>query len=227
MEEDAECPLCLEEIHIMDWNFKPCECGYRICGFCWNHIKQNLNGLCPACRRPYSDDMAKFKPLSKEEIARIKQEKRAREQARKENEATNRRNLAGARVVQRSLVYVIGLSPRVANEETLRGPDFFGQFGKIAKLVINRRQVHPSGGLGVYVTFASKDDAAQCVQAVDGSRFDGRTLRAAFGTTKYCANFLRNLPCQSPGCMYLHELATDEDAYNKEEVASVSSSSLK
>jgi hypothetical protein len=73
--------------------------------------------LCPACRRPYSDDMARFKPLSKEEIARIKQEKRAREQARKESEATNRRNLAGARVVQRSLVYVIGLSPRVANEE--------------------------------------------------------------------------------------------------------------
>ncbi|RKP23141.1 RING/Ubox like zinc-binding domain-containing protein, partial [Syncephalis pseudoplumigaleata] len=216
-EEDTECPLCLEEIHIMDRNFRPCECGYRICGFCWNHIKQNLNGLCPACRRPYSDERVEFTPLSKEEIARIKQEKRAREQAKKESEANNRRNLAGARVVQRSLVYVIGLSPR-----TLRGPDFFGQFGKIAKLVINRRQVHPSGGLGVYVTFASKDDAAQCVQAVDGSRFDGRTLRAAFGTTKYCANFLRNLPCQSPGCMYLHELATEEDAYNKDDASNTS-----
>jgi hypothetical protein len=43
--------------------------------------------------------------------------------------------------------------------------------------VINRRQVHPSGALGVYVTFVDKEDAARCVAAVDGSRFDNRTLR--------------------------------------------------
>ncbi|RKP07053.1 RING/Ubox like zinc-binding domain-containing protein, partial [Thamnocephalis sphaerospora] len=214
-------PLCLEELDFTDRNFKPCECGYQICRFCWNHIKENLNGLCPACRRPYSDEAVEFRPLSKEEIARIKNEKRARERAKKESEASNRRNLAGARVVQRSLVYVVGISPRVANEEVgvLRSPDFFGQFGRIAKLVVNRRQVHPSGALGVYVTFADKDDATRCVAAVDGSRFDSRTLRAAFGTTKYCANFLRNLPCQSPGCMYLHELAAEEDTYSKDDVA--------
>ena len=30
-QEDAECPLCLEEMDISDLNFKPCPCGYQVC----------------------------------------------------------------------------------------------------------------------------------------------------------------------------------------------------
>ena len=29
-QEDAECPLCLEEMDISDLNFKPCPCGYQV-----------------------------------------------------------------------------------------------------------------------------------------------------------------------------------------------------
>jgi hypothetical protein len=29
-QEDAECPLCLEEMDISDLNFKPCICGYQV-----------------------------------------------------------------------------------------------------------------------------------------------------------------------------------------------------
>ncbi|THG96776.1 hypothetical protein EW026_g5114 [Hermanssonia centrifuga] len=65
--EDAECPLCLEEMDISDLNFKPCPCGYQICRFCWHHIKENLNGRCPACRREYTDEAVQFKPINKEE----------------------------------------------------------------------------------------------------------------------------------------------------------------
>ncbi len=73
--------------------------------------------------------------------------------------------------------------------------------------------------LGVYVTFARKDDAAKCIQAVDGTMLDGRVLRATYGTTKYCTFFLRGLQCQNPGCMYLHEPGEDADSYTKEEMA--------
>ena len=62
-----ECPLCLEEIDITDKYFKPCPCGYQICRFCWNHIKNDLNSLCPACRRCYDDDLVEFKAVSAEE----------------------------------------------------------------------------------------------------------------------------------------------------------------
>ena len=112
-----ECPLCLEEIDISDANFKPCPCGYQICRFCWHHIKQNLNGRCPACRRKYSDQAIEFKAMSTEEILRLTQAKKNKEREKKEMEANNRKHLANMRVVQKNLVYVVGLSPRLAREE--------------------------------------------------------------------------------------------------------------
>ena len=35
---------------MTDKNFRPCKCGYQICLFCYNKIKDNHNGACPACR---------------------------------------------------------------------------------------------------------------------------------------------------------------------------------
>ena len=49
----------------------------------------------------------------------------------------NRKHLANVRVVQKNLVFVVGLSPRLADPEILKKPDYFGKFGKIHKVVIN------------------------------------------------------------------------------------------
>lgn len=43
-------------------------------------------------------------------------------------------------------------------------------------------------------------------------------MRSNFGTTKYCATYLRNSPCQNPDCLYLHELGDEEDRFTKEEI---------
>ena len=34
---------------------------------CANHIKENLNSRCPACRREYTDDAVQLKPINPEE----------------------------------------------------------------------------------------------------------------------------------------------------------------
>lgn len=39
----------------------------QICRFCWHHIKENLNGLCPACRAPYDDETVEFKAIKPDE----------------------------------------------------------------------------------------------------------------------------------------------------------------
>jgi len=49
-----------------------------------------------------------------------------------------RRELANMRVVQRNLVYLVGLAPSIAKEETLRSNSFFGQYGKIVKVAVAR-----------------------------------------------------------------------------------------
>ncbi|CAH1763669.1 7353_t:CDS:10, partial [Entrophospora sp. SA101] len=205
-EEEYVCPLCMEEMDISDRNFRPCPCGYQICRFCWHHIKEILNGLCPACRRVYSEQTIEFTPISPEE-----------------------KHLANMRVVQKNLVYVIGISPKIANEEILRSHDYFGQYGKIAKIVVNRRNPPPSNvpgapppqpSVGVYITYVKKEDAAKAIAAVDGSVSDGKILRANYGTTKYCTYYLRNMVCQNPNCMYLHEPGEEADSYTKEDLAS-------
>ncbi|MCO5598559.1 hypothetical protein L7F22_052656 [Adiantum nelumboides] len=231
-DEDMECPLCLEEIDISDANFKPCPCGYQICRFCWHHIKSNLNGRCPACRRKYSDTMVEFKAMSQDEIKKLSLAKKQKEREKRELEQMNRKHLANMRVVQKNLVYVVGMDPKLAREElipTLRSNEYFGQYGRISKILISKRTTasklimgtHESS-IGIYVTYVRKEDAARAIIAIDGSKGDdGRTVRASYGTTKYCTTYLRNLPCTNPICTYLHEPGEEADSFTKEDLTTL------
>lgn len=225
-------PLCVEEMDISDKNFKPCPCGYQVCQFCYNNIRSNLNGKCPACRRPYSDENVEYKVISQEEWkqdhlrqARKERERKQKEREKKEVDVAPKKHLSGMRVIQKNLVYVIGLNPNIPTEElhnTLRGDQFFGQYGKIQKIVINKRtNANGNPGLGVYVTFARKEDAARCIAAVDGSINDGKYLRAAYGTTKYCSSYLRGQPCPNPNCMFLHEPGEEADSYTRQDLSTI------
>ena len=222
---------------ISDKNFKPCPCGYQICQFCYNNIRQNpeLNGKCPGCRRLYEDDSVEYKSISAEEyrLQQLKREKRdrekkQREKEKKETEMANKKHLAGLRVVQKNLVYVTGLNPPCNPDDlhtVLRSDKYFGQYGKILKIVINKKSPNPqthhhqNPGLVVYVTFAKKEDALKCINELDGTLCDGRILRAAHGTTKYCSSYLRGHPCPNPNCMFLHEPGEEADSYTRKDLS--------
>lgn len=72
----------------------------------------------------------------------------------------DRSQLANMRVIRRNLVYAVGLPPSIATEDALRKPEYFGQYGKIAKIVLNRTNVtsgDPRRATGsAYVTFVHK-----------------------------------------------------------------------
>ncbi|KAK6536635.1 transcriptional repressor general negative regulator of transcription subunit 4 [Arthrobotrys megalospora] len=234
-DSDDCCPLCVEEFDLSDKHFKPCPCGYQICQFCYNNIRKNLNGLCPACRREYTDATMEFKQVSQEEYraeqqkqSRKKQEQKQKELQKRELEQTTRKHLSGLRVVQKNLVYVTGLNPRIKEEDllqTLRGDQFFGQYGRIHKIVVNKRTADKapterSAGMGVYVTFTRKEDAEKCIAAVDGSQNGDRILRATYGTTKYCSAYLRNEHCPNKNCMFLHEQGEEVDSFTRQDLSS-------
>ena len=114
--------------------------------------------------------------------ARKKAAARQKEAERRQVETLSRKHLAGLRVVQKNLVYVVGLNPKIREEDllqTLRGDQYFGQYGKIVKIVVSKTKEGSGGNqsIGVYVTFARKQDAASCIAAVDGSQNGERTLR--------------------------------------------------
>ena len=211
----------MEVMDVTDRNFRPCKCGYQICLFCYNKIKDDAvgggeKGVCPVCRTPYDEANATFVTPDPQEMARMAKEKKAREQrekreqqareakelkdrmAKERQEATAaaaataaaRTNSAGATVGsagsggaaagasipgsgssgslntmvrqaaagkqpaaparapvnQRTLVYVMGLSPRIAREEILRRHEYFGQYGKVLKIVITHTPQSAASG---------------------------------------------------------------------------------
>lgn len=177
------------------------------------------------------------------------QQKKQRERERKELENLGRRQLANVRVVQRNVVYVTGIGPRFGKEEvcicghmlprheayrprvmqlipTLRSNEYFGQYGKISKIVLVKRT--PPGGrapvLGLYITYHRREDAARCIAAVDGAPSPGGggdVMRASYGTTKYCMTFLRGVSCTDHSCMNLHEWGDESDCFTKEDLTTL------
>ncbi|KAK0856215.1 transcriptional repressor general negative regulator of transcription subunit 4 [Friedmanniomyces endolithicus] len=238
-EEEETCPLCVEEFDLDDKNFKPCPCGYQICHFCWNNIKNQMNGLCPACRRPYEDKNVQFQAITPEEMVAYKarqaqRQKRSQAALQKEKQKAeadhlSRKHLAGMRVVQKNLVYVTGLSPSSQEDQllqTLRGEQFFGQYGKIVKIVVSKAKdpSHPAS-IGVYVTYERKEDAQSCITAVNNSKNGDRTLRAQFGTTKYCSAYLRGETCTNRQCMFLHEPGEANESYSRADLSALNTGS--
>ncbi|XP_063956900.1 CCR4-NOT transcription complex subunit 4-like isoform X1 [Lytechinus pictus] len=222
-DDPAECPLCMEPLELDDVNFFPCTCGYQICRFCWHRIRTDENGLCPACRKAYPECPADFKPLSEEQMHRIKNEKRQKDIQRKQKITENRKHLASVRVVQKNLVFVVGLSQRLADTEILRKQEYFGKFGKILKVVINQNTSYAGSqshgpSASAYVTYQRAEDSLRAIQAVNNVHVDGRTLKASLGTTKYCSHFLRNSQCPKLDCMYLHELGDENASFTKEDM---------
>ncbi|KAL8278257.1 hypothetical protein RQP46_009430 [Phenoliferia psychrophenolica] len=212
-----DCPLCLEEMDISDLNFKPCACGYQICRFCYHHIKENLNGRCPACRAPYDDTTVEFKAIKPDELKRLQAAKKLRDKRRKD-EALTVKNLANVRVRQRAQVHIQGMTTKIANEDTLnhlKGPEQFGQYGKVVKLFMSKRSstvtqpasTHPHfQPVNVYVNYRTPAEASSCISAMDGSTTsDGHKLKAIWGTTRYCPTYLKGAKCNNENCMQAHE----------------------
>jgi CCR4-NOT transcription complex subunit 4 len=109
---------------------------------------------------------------------------------------------------------------------TLRSSEYFGQYGKITKILLVKRT--PSGGgapvVGLYITYHRREDAARAIAAVDGTVSPGGgrdIMRASYGTTKYCMSFLRSATCGDHGCMNLHEWGDEKDCFTKEDLTTL------
>lgn len=156
---------------------------------------------------------------NKEKKQKERQEKKAIDKpVASKVQSIDRKHLHNYRVVQRNLVYIIGVPGSIATEEILRRPEYFGQYGRIAKVVVHRNHSSSHATVSAYITFTFKDDARASIQALEGFWLEGHQVRASFGTTKYCNNFIRGVPCNNPECVYLHELGEDEDRFTKEEI---------
>ncbi|XP_022947300.1 uncharacterized protein LOC111451202 isoform X1 [Cucurbita moschata] len=228
---EKTCPLCAEEMDLTDQQLKACKCGYEICVWCWHHImdmaeKDDTEGRCPACRSVYDKDKIVGTASSCERlVAEISVEKKFKSQKAKTKSSEGRKQLSSVRVIQRNLVYIVGLPLNLADEDLLQRREYFGQYGKVLKVSMSRTttgviQQFPNNTCSVYITYSKEEEAVRCIQNVHQFVLDGKPLRACFGTTKYCHAWLRNVPCSNPDCLYLHEVSSQEDSFSKDEIIS-------
>ncbi|KAK1442183.1 ccr4-not transcription complex subunit 4 [Babesia gibsoni] len=235
-EDDLMCPLCMEVLDETDRNFYPCTCDYQVCLWCLHYIRTTMGNKCPACRRDYDESNMKYKSNprapapQRAAVTKKKRELGDKEATTREERPSSPRtntgsiNLKDVRVIQRNLVYVVGIPTRVAKKEVLKQNEYFGQYGKIQHLVLNKSQNYNShiGGPSytAYVTYSKKSEAAAAIQGIDGSHVDGKMLRASYGTTKYCTFFFKGLKCTNPDCFYLHHFGDERERIVKEDISS-------
>ncbi|GAB2285136.1 hypothetical protein Dimus_019589 [Dionaea muscipula] len=229
-EGEKMCPLCAEEMDLTDQQLKPCKCGYEICVWCWHHImdmaeKDETEGRCPACRTPYDKERIVGMTAKCERLVAEVSLERKKSQKAKSKTSEGRKQLSSVRVIQRNLVYIVGLPLNLADEDLLQRKEYFGQYGKVLKVSISRTssgtiQQFPNNTCSIYITYSKEEEAVRCIQSVHGFMLEGRPLRACFGTTKYCHAWLRNVPCNNPDCLYLHEIGSNEDSFTKDEIIS-------
>lgn len=122
--------------------------------------------------------------------------------------------LSKLRIIQKNLVHVQGFPDSIADKNLLAQTEYFGQFGKITKIVVVAKEdeITKKKSNSAYITFSTKEEAAYCVLAIDSIMIEGHIVRAFFGTSKYCIHFLNNVECYNKDkCMFLHSIANESD----------------
>lgn len=101
----------------------------------------------------------------------------------------NFQDMIDARIITKNLVYIIGLSPKIANRDLLMKYEYLSQFGKILKIVVNKNKAYNSNNpkgpsYSAYVTFSKPSEASIAILSLDSCIVDEHMVRASFGTTK-------------------------------------------
>ncbi|KAJ8421425.1 hypothetical protein Cgig2_033932 [Carnegiea gigantea] len=162
---------------------------FDICVWCWHHImemaeKDETEGRCPACRTRYDKERIVGTAANCERlVAEINMEKKQKSQKAKIKSAESRKQLSSVRVIQRNLVYIVGLPLNLADED-VRTSLISSSPSLVCVLITsigflssfcNEKNILPS--MARYITYSKEDEAVRCIQSVHGFILDGRPLR--------------------------------------------------
>ena len=127
------------------------------------------------------------------------------------------------RIISKNLVYIIGLSESIADKNILIKYEYLGQYGKILKIIINKKKVYNKNikygpTYSAYITYNDPKEASIAILSIDKIIVDNYLIRASFGTTKYCQYYLEKNKCINKNCVYMHKKANPEDIIKKEDL---------
>ena len=119
-------------------------------------------------------------------------------------------NLSKLRIIQKDLVHFQGFPDEINDTKILSSPEYFGQYGTIKKICIVPKKSKDNYN-SCYITFEKEEQAAYCILAVDSIKIKNKLVRAFFGTTKYCNNFIKGYMCLNKNCKFMHHMADNKE----------------
>eukprot|EP01083_Nonionella_stella_P051619 137057_1 len=129
--------------------------------------------------------------------------------------------LINIKIRKRNVCYVVGLPIHVATEQKLRTQEWFGQFGNIATIAINRNSKSiQANSIPAHITYDNDISALNAINFCNKFIFDdGRKLKATFGTQHYCRWFIAaNKKCTNVFCGFRHSWCRVEDIITQKDI---------
>jgi len=128
--------------------------------------------------------------------------------------------LSSIRILQKNILYLIGLPKTLALPEILEKKEFLGQYGKIKKIIVNKNGYKKKldKTYSAYITFSSFEETAFALLSIDNFYYEKNLLKTSFGTTKYCNFFLNGIQCINKDCLYLHNFSNENDMILKDDI---------
>ena len=116
------------------------------------------------------------------------------------------------RVVQNSVIYVIGLKQEICDEELLKSEKFFGQYGEVENVRINRTNLFTvkkdkKKYCRAYISYKNPMSASLAILSINLKKTEGLSkIDASFSATKLCKFFVKQKPCLVKDCHFMHSL---------------------
>lgn len=121
-------------------------------------------------------------------------------------------HLKDMRITMPNILFVIGLSHDIIkkSKEELSGENYFGHYGKVCKVAINDRSYDKTNRNGpiysAHINFSTEKETCLAMLSLHDKFVMNNKLKASFGTTKYCKNFIEGKYCHNTDCFYYHKI---------------------
>lgn len=107
---------------------------------------------------------------------------------------------------------MIGITKEYASAELLGSLNFFGQYGQIMNISINKTAYQNYKYYCAYIKYVDELSACLAIISIQSKHIKGfELLRASYATTNYCKYYVKKIACRTKKCSYAHVKAQKSD----------------
>ena len=134
----------------------------------------------------------------------------------------NTKMLNKCKILQRNVIFITGIPKDIENEELLKSSSYFGQYGVIKNIIINKTIIKKGltpdpDTFAAYITYIDIFSACYAYICLSACNIpDMPNLNISFATTKFCKFFLKHTPCELKACSFYHNPCYFEDLIDME-----------